>query len=159
MIIWLIFSLQHPCLFLSHSHHFPVYGIFKHILASGPMHLQFPEIYMILFSQTLLTCHFFRETSNDWTKVTPSLSCPSSSCLVAKSCPTICNPMNCSTPGFLVPHHLPEFSQTHVHWISDAIQSFHLLPPSSPLALNLSQHQGIFQWVSSSHQVAKVLEL
>ena len=65
--------------------------------------------------------------------------------------------MDCSKPGFPVHHHLPELAQTHIHWVGDAIQPSH--PLSSPsLALNLSQHQGLFQWVSSSHQVAKVLE-
>ena len=78
---------------------------------------------------------------------------------VAKLCPTLCNPMDCSTPGFSVLHHLPELAQTHVHWVSDAIQLSHpQLPPSHP-ALSLSQHQGLFQWVSSSHQVDKGLEL
>ena len=67
--------------------------------------------------------------------------------------------LDCSTPGLTVHHQLPEFTQTHVHWVSDAIQLFHsLLPPSLP-ALNLSPYQDLFQWVSSSHQVAKVLEL
>ena len=66
--------------------------------------------------------------------------------------------MDCSTPGFLVLHYLPEFAQTHVGWISDAIQPSHLLPPPSP-ALNFPQHHSLFQWVSSSHQVAKVLKL
>ena len=67
--------------------------------------------------------------------------------------------MGCSMPGFPALHHLPKFSQTHVHWVSDAIQpSYLLLSPSTP-ALNLSQHQGLFKWVSSSYQVAKVLEL
>ena len=65
--------------------------------------------------------------------------------------------MNCSIPGFPVFHHLPEFAQTHVHWLSDAIQPSHPLLPTSP-AFNLSQPQGLFQWVGSSHQVAKVLE-
>ena len=77
---------------------------------------------------------------------------------VAQSCPTLCDPMNCSTPGRPVHHQLPEPTQTHVHWVSDAIQTSHpLLSPSSP-ALNLSQHQGLFKWVSSMHEVAKVLE-
>ena len=77
---------------------------------------------------------------------------------VAQSCPTLCDPMSCSTQGSLSITKLPEPSQTHVHWVSDAIQpSHHLSSPSSP-ALNLSQHQGLFQWVSSLHQVAKVLE-
>ena len=75
-----------------------------------------------------------------------------------QSCPTLCDPMNHSTPGLPVHHQLPESTQTHVHWVGDAIQpSYPLLSPSPP-ALNLSQHQDIFKWVSSSHQVAKVLE-
>ena len=77
---------------------------------------------------------------------------------VTKLCPTLCNSMDCSTPGFPVLNRLPDFAQTHVHWVSDAIQLSHPLPPSSPPVLNLSQHQGLFQWVSSYHQVAKVLE-
>ena len=65
-------------------------------------------------------------------------------CSVAQSCPTLCNPMDCNTPGFSVIHHLPEFAQTHAHLFSDAIQPFH--PLSSPsLAFSLSQHQGFFQ--------------
>ena len=74
------------------------------------------------------------------------------------SCLTLCDPMDCSMPGLPVPHHLPEFTQVHIHCIGDAIQPSHPLLPSSPPALNLSQHQGLFWWVSSSHQVAKVLE-
>ena len=71
-------------------------------------------------------------------------------CSVIQSCPTLCDPMDCSTSGFPVHHHLPELAQTHVHWVGDAIQpSCPLLSPS-PSALDLSQHQGIFQWVSSS---------
>ena len=80
-------------------------------------------------------------------------------CSVTKSCPALCNPMNWSTPGLPVLHRLSEFAQTHVHWVGDAIQPSHSLSSPSPPALNLSQHQGLFQWVSSSHQVAKVLEL
>ena len=77
---------------------------------------------------------------------------------VAQSCPTLCNPMNRSTPGLPVSHQLPEFTQTHVHWVSDAIQPSHPLVSPSPPAPNPSQHQGLFQWVNSSHEVAKVLE-
>ena len=79
-------------------------------------------------------------------------------CSVAQSCPTLYNPMNHSTPGLPVHHQLPEFTQTHVHRVDDAIQPSHPLSSPSPPALSLSQHQGLFQWVSSSHQVAKVLE-
>ena len=78
---------------------------------------------------------------------------------VVQSCPTLCDPTNCSTPGFPVLHQLPELTQTHVHRVSDAIQLSHpLLSPSLP-AFYLSQHQSLFQWIGSSHQVAKVLEL
>jgi len=71
---------------------------------------------------------------------------------------TICDPMNCRMPGLPVNHQLPEFTQTHVHLVGDAIQPSHPLSSPSPPAVNLSQHQGLFKWISSSHQVAKVLE-
>ena len=77
---------------------------------------------------------------------------------VAQLCLTLCKPMNCSTPGFPVHHQLPEFTQTHVHCVSNDIQPSHPLSSPSPPAFNLSQHQGLFQWVSSSYQVAKILE-
>ena len=77
---------------------------------------------------------------------------------VTQSCLTLCNPMDCSTPGFPVHHQLPEPTQTHVQWVGDAIQPSHPLLSPSPPTFNLSQHQGLFKWVSSSHQVAKVLE-
>ena len=79
-------------------------------------------------------------------------------CSVPKLYLTLCDPMDCSTPGFPVLYHLPEFAQTHVHWVSDAVQPSHPLSSPSPPAFNLSQQQGLFQWVSSLHQVAKVLE-
>ena len=72
---------------------------------------------------------------------------------VAQSCPILCDPMNRSTPGLPVHHQLPESTQTHVHWVDDAIQPSHSLSSPSPPALNLSQHQGLLKWVSSSHQV------
>ena len=77
---------------------------------------------------------------------------------VAQLCPTLCNPMDCSMPGFLVYHQLLELDQTHVHWVGDAIQPSHPLSSPCPPAFNLSQNHGLFQWVGSSHQVAKVLE-
>ena len=77
---------------------------------------------------------------------------------VAQSLPTLCDPMDCSTPGFLVRRQLLELAQTHVHGISNAIQPFHPLSSPSPPALNLSQHQGLFKWVSSPHRVAKGLQ-
>ena len=77
---------------------------------------------------------------------------------VAQLCPTLCDPMNRSTPGLPVHHQLPEFTQTHVHPVSDAIQPSHPLSSPSPPAPNPSQHQGLFKWVCSLHEVAKVLE-
>ena len=77
---------------------------------------------------------------------------------VTQLCPTLYDPMNRSTPGLPVHHQLLDFTQTRVHWVSDAIQPSHPLSSPSPPAFNLSQHQGLFQWVSSSHQVAKLLE-
>ena len=80
-------------------------------------------------------------------------------CSVAKSSPIICDPMDCSILGFPILHYLPGFSQTHIHWVSDAIQPSHSLSPPSPSAFHLSQYQSLFQQVRSLHQVPKVLEL
>ena len=74
---------------------------------------------------------------------------------VAQSCLTLCDPMNRSTPGLPVHHHLPEFTQTHVHRVGDAIQPSHPRSSPSPPAPNPSQHQSLFQWVNSLHEVAK----
>ena len=79
-------------------------------------------------------------------------------CSVTQLCPTLTDPMNCSTPGLPVHHQLQEFTQTHVHRVGDAIQPSDPLSSLSPPDLNLSQHQGIFKWVSFLHQVAEVLE-
>ena len=79
-------------------------------------------------------------------------------CSVAKLCPNVCNPTDCSKPVFPVFHHPTEFAQAHVHWVGDASQSSHPLSPTSP-ALNLFQHQDLFQWIGFSHQVTKALEL
>ena len=78
-------------------------------------------------------------------------------CSITKSCPALCDPMNCST-SFPILHYLPEFAQTRDHWVSDTIQPSHPLSSPFPPTFNLSQHQGLFQWVSSLHQVVKVLE-
>ena len=77
---------------------------------------------------------------------------------VAQSCPTLCDPMNRSTPGIPVHNLLLEFTQTHIHRVSDAIQPSHPQSSPSPPAPNPSQHQGLFQWVNTSHEVVKVLE-
>ena len=77
---------------------------------------------------------------------------------VSQSCPTLCNPMDYSTSGFPVYHQLLEFTQTHGHWVGDAIQPSHPVSSPSPPTFNLSQRQGLFKWVCASHQTAKVLE-
>ena len=77
---------------------------------------------------------------------------------VTQSCPTLCDHMNCSTPGLPAHHQLPDFTQTHIHQVGDAIQPSHPLSSPSPPAPNPSQHQSLFQWVNSSHEVAEVLE-
>ena len=79
-------------------------------------------------------------------------------CSVAQSCLTLCDLMDCNPPSFPVLHYLPEFAQTHVHWVDDAIQPSPPLSSPSPPVFNLSQPQDLFQWVSSSHQVSKLLE-
>ena len=79
-------------------------------------------------------------------------------CSVAKLCLAVGNPVDRSTPGFPVHHCFPEFAQIHVHWVGDAVSPSLALLPSS-FAFNLSQHQGLFQWIGSLHQVAKILEL
>ena len=86
------------------------------------------------------------------------MKCSAQFSSVAQSCLSLCDPMNCNTPGLPVHHQLPEFTQIHVHWVDDAIQLSHPLSSPSLPAPNPSQHQGLFQWVSSSHEVAKVLE-
>ena len=94
-----------------------------------------------------------------WATREAQLTTYSCCCWVTQSCPTLCDPMDWSTPGFPSLHHLLEFSQTHVHWIRDAIQPSHPLSSPSHTSFSLSLHQGLFQWVGSPHKVAKVLEL
>ena len=104
----------------------------------------------------VMLCYLLRKWSLSWVLKDIFSSFPFSS--VAQSCPTLCDPMNRSMPGLPVHHHLPDFTQTHVHRVSDAIQPSHPLSSPSPPAPNPSQHQSLFQWVNSSHEVAKVLE-
>ena len=101
---------------------------------------------------TCVTSHHVQNTENT---IIISLCC----CSVIQLCPILCNLMDCSTPGFPVLRHISKLAQTHVHWVSDAIQPSRPLLPPSPPAFNLSQHQALFQWVGSSHQVAKALQL
>ena len=106
--------------------------------------------------QSLCICLLFTTGPQHLAQHPTHCSVPFSS--VAQSCPTLCDPMNRSTPGLPVHHQLLEFTQTQVHQVGDAIQPSHPLSSPSPPAPNPSQHQGLFQWVSSSHEVAKVLE-
>ena len=110
--------------------------------------LRWPTLCGMGFSQGLLP-----------SKVSHTLSVECQFSSVTQPCATLCDPMGCSMPNFLVHHQLPELAQTQILWVADAIQPSHPLSSPSPPAFNLSQHQGLFQWISSSHQVAKVLEL
>ena len=94
----------------------------------------------------------------EWTFDSSNWTCYCSSSVQLLSRVRLCDPMSCSTPGLLVHHQLPEFTQTHVHRVGDAIQPSHPLLSPSPPAPNPSQYQGLFQWVNSSHEVAKVLQ-
>ena len=110
---------------------------------------------------------FSRESSQprDWTQFSHTADrlftnwVTNSFSSVTQSCPTLCDPMNRSMPGLPVHHQLPQLTQTHVHRVSDAIQPSHPLSSPSPPAPNSFQHQSLFQWVNSLHEVAKVLEL
>ena len=100
-------------------------------------------------------CHRYVQASLQWVCDSPPSVQFSS---VAQLCLTLCDPIDCSTPGFPVYHQCPELAQTHIHRVGDTIQPPHALSSPSPPTFNLSQHQGFFKWVSSLHQVAKVLE-
>jgi len=109
---------------------------------------------MLNFHRCIHFCDHYhnQDTESSYQPEKFSLPC---CCSVAKLYLTLCDPMSCSIPGFRVLHYLLEFAQTHVHWISDAIQPSHPLLSPSPPTFNLSQHQGFFQWVNSLHQMAK----
>ena len=134
-------------------------------LANSP----FPKSYFLKPSKQAMWTHNVYNHCHHSNKVSQALNFPPSftyphfiraySCSpsVTKLCPTLCDPMGCSMPGFPVLQYLLEFALTHVHWVYDAIQSSHPLSSPSPPACNLSQH-GLIQWVGSPHEVAKVLE-
>ena len=110
------------------------------LLKLMPIESVMPSNYFLLYHPLLLL-----------PSILPSVSSVQFSS-VTQSCPTLCDPMNRSTPGLPVHHQLPESTQTHVHWVGDAVQPSHPLLSPSPPALNLSQHQGLFKWVSSFDQ-------
>ena len=94
-----------------------------------------------------------RDCHTEWNKLKREKQIPNYCCSVTQSCPTLCDPMDCSTPGLPVLHHLLEFAQVHVHCINDAVQPSDPLTPSSLSALSLFQHQGLFQWIICLHQM------
>ena len=119
-------------------------------------------LYFCPFTKTWNFASFFNFNNNDKLFIlglhcspAPNPSVQFSS--VAHSCPTLWDAMDCSMSGFPVHQQLQKFTQTHIHWVSDAIQPSHPLSSPSPPTFNLSQHQSLFNWVSSSHQVAKLL--
>ena len=115
-------------------------------------HTVFPDLLFCIMTP-------YEASKVPWKELVSPLCCISVQfSLVTQSCTTLCDPMDCSTPGLPVHHQLPEFTQTHVHWVGDAIQPSHPLSSPSPPAPNPSQHQSLFKWVSSSHQLAQVLE-
>ena len=118
---------------------------FTRVLVHVPTFLQRSLGYQYFFSLSMLSL------------ITKLFSVQFSS--VAQLCMTLCDPMDCRTPGFLVHQQFPILDQIDVLWVGDAIQPSHPLPSPSPSAFNPPQHQGLFQWISSSHRVAKVLEL
>ena len=135
------FQLQHQSGLISFRmgwlHHLEVQGTLKSLLKHHFKSINFSPL-SFLYSPTLTSISHFSS--------------------VTQSCMTLCDPMDCSMPGLPVHRQLSEFTITHVHCVSDAIQPSHPLSSPSPPAFNLSQHQGFFKWVSFLHQVAKVLE-
>ena len=120
--------------------------------------LWFEQKYVITIFCNLQIIDFSHLKSNMFIPIPCMVSSVQFSSVQSLSCVWLSDPMNCSAPGLPVHHQLPEFTQTHVHRVSDAIQPSHPLLSPSPPAPNPSQHQGFFQWVNSSHEVAKVLE-
>ena len=109
------------------------------------------------FQEGFLTLRWDLSTTHSYS-VSHVVFCFGCCCAVASLCLSLCEPMDCSTSGFPVLYYLPEFAQIQVHWVGDTLQPYYPLSSPSP-ALSLSQHQGLFQWVSSSHQVVRVSEL
>ena len=130
-------SIHHLLQYQNVSHSALTYVIYQYYIISIHLATNSSVLWMLLSSAPLQSPHFSS---------------------VAQSCPILHDPMNHSMPGLPVHHQLLESTQTHIPWVSDAIQSSHPRLSPSPPALNLFQHQGIVQWVSSSHQMAKVLE-
>ena len=179
----MIFFFCHISIWIGHRHRFPLHleapstfsphpippGCHR-ALALGALWSHFWTFFSVTtliflqknFYSTTKGNFFYRKMRLDLSNLKCLQAFPSpfsiSISLVAQSCPILCNPLDCSTPGLPVHHQLSEFTSTHVHWVSDAIQPSHPLSSPSPPIFNLSQHQDLFKWVSSLHHVAKVLE-
>ena len=140
---------------VSKSYFTLVINLIRSEIKRGHSLWKWAEAYVILWHSL---CFFFFLHLSPFQLTIPVSNWRVSCCSVAESCPALCDPMDSSMPGFPVLHYLLEFAQAHVHWVSDVIQLSH--PPSSPspLALNLSQNQGLFQWIGFLHLVPKVLD-
>ena len=134
-------------LLLVHTHVYFVFTYIYIIYNINNINIFYIFIYLYLFYIYIFIL-YLKTTNKHWTLQLSSAT---------QLCPTLCDAMDCSTPGFPA-HQLPELAQTHVHWVIDAIQPSQPLSSPSPPDFNLSKYQGLFQCVSSSHQVAKVLE-
>ena len=136
--------------------------LFPSFLSSSPKKLVICFLYFLEFYiKGIMAWHFYIRFTSFSLIILRCFSTMSFSSVqfssVAQSCPTLCDLMNRSMPGLPDHHQLPEFTQTHVHLVADAIQPSHSLLSPSPPAPNPFQHQSLFQWVNSSHEVAKVL--
>ena len=172
-LLSLFISIQRDCTVQEHkpqgyiSHSFVQQNIYwaSSVCQHWPRHqwtfryrfLQHPFL-LYIFISTVFTLAGISVTHTQTQHFKINSQCVFQFSSVAQSCPTLCDPMNRSMPGLHVYHQFPEFTQTHVHQVDDAIQPSHPLSSPSPPAPNPSQHQSLFQWVNSSHEVAKVLE-
>ena len=145
LFYWRIVALQH-CVKLCNTENW-----FRYIYI-------YTQIYIYIYIAFYILFHYDLSQEIKYSSLCYNVG-PCCFSSVAQSCLTLCDPMNRSTPGLPVHKKLPELAQTHVHQVGDAIQPSHPLLTPSPPDFSLSQHQGLFQWVSSSHQVAKVLEV
>ena len=135
------------------------------VFGCGVSFLVDSSVLLLMDVQQLVAILVLSQEMSAWPSTLPSWTtnlhfCQCCCCSVAQSCLTLCDPMDCSMPGLPVPYsYLLEFAQVHIHCIGDAIQPSQPLMPSHPFALNISQHQGLFQWVGCSYQMTKILEL